>query len=58
MVAVGPGDGGRKKNKKRNEFNLDLFSSRNELARPVMGTILLVIGVGTGGYKGHGPPYT
>ena len=45
---VGPGDGGRKKSKKRNEFNLDLISktfflSRNELARPVMGTILLVI---------------
>ena len=33
--------------KKRNEFNLDLISkpfssSRNELARPVMGTIFLV----------------
>ena len=32
----------------RNEFNLDLisktfFSSRNELARPVMGTIFLVL---------------
>ena len=45
---VGPGDGGRKKSKKRNEFNLDLisntfFSSRNELARPVMGTIFLVV---------------
>ena len=44
---VGPGDGGRKKSKKRNEFNLDLiskpfFSSRNELTRPAMGTIFLV----------------
>ena len=42
---VGPGDGGRKKSKKRNEFNLDLISKfflRNELAHPVMGTIFLV----------------
>ena len=39
---VGPGDGGKKESKKRNEFNL-YFSSRNELARPVMGTIFLVI---------------
>ena len=36
-----------RKSKKRNEFNLDLiyknfFSSRNDLARPVMGTIFLV----------------
>ena len=43
---VGPGDRGRKKSKKRNGFDLDLISknifSRNELARPVMGTIFLV----------------
>ena len=43
---VSPGDGGRKKSKKRYAFNLDLsktfFLSRNELAHPVMGTIFLV----------------
>ena len=47
QLRFGPGDGERKKSKKRNEFNLDLisktfFSSRNELTR-VMGTIFLVI---------------
>ena len=45
--------------KKRNEFNLDLisktfFSSRNELARPVMGTIFLVLSA----YKQHAHTYT
>ena len=55
MVAttqVGPEDRGRKKSKKRNEFDFDLIwiemsfqkqiFSRNEFARPVMGTIFLV----------------
>ena len=55
---VGPGDRGKKKSKKRNGFDLDLIwiyviwieievfknkkNSRNELARPVMGTVFLV----------------
>ena len=48
---VGPGDRGRKKIKKRNGYDLDLIwieigffkISRNELTRPVMGTIFLVM---------------
>ena len=55
MAQVGPGDRGRKKSKKNwNGFDLDLIwieilsfkkkkISRNELARPVMGIIFLVI---------------
>ena len=47
---VGPGDRGRKKIIKRNGFDFDLIwievgffkNSRNELTRPVMGTIFLV----------------
>ena len=47
---VGPGDRGRKKSKKWIGYDLDLIWTeigvlilRNELARPVMGTIFLVI---------------
>ena len=46
---VGPGDRGRKKSKKWIEYDLDLIwieigvlISRNELSRPVLGTIFLV----------------
>ena len=46
---VGPGDRGRKKSKIWIKYDLDLIEieigvliSRNELARPVMGTIFLV----------------
>ena len=49
-VQVGPGERGRKKSKTWIGYGLDLIwieigvlISRNELARPVMGTIFLVI---------------